>query len=95
MGYKIVINKLKLNNYLNFLGKPPSLLFPSGGDIRHLGLDSNVTGPYNTMAYDQGSLGALTVWWEEDLVYWTDLREGTIKRAKMPGKMRSGNCVTA
>ena len=47
------------------------------------------------MAYDQGSLGALTVWWEEKLVYWTDLREGTIKRAKMPGKMRSGNCVTA
>lgn len=47
------------------------------------------------MAYDQGSLGALTVWWEENLVYWTDLREGTIKRAKMPGKMRSRNCVTA
>ena len=46
------------------------------------------------MAYDQGSLGALTVWWEENLVYWTDLREGTIKRAKMPGKMRSGNTPT-
>lgn len=45
------------------------------------------------MAYDQGSLGALTVWWEEKLVYWTDLRKRTIKRAKMSGKMSgSGNC---
>lgn len=67
-------------------GKAPSLLFPAGGELRHLALDGNGTGSYGTVAHSQGSLGALDVWWEQELVVWTDLRKGTIKRARIAGK---------
>ena len=50
-----------------------------------MGLDGNNTGPYGTVAHSQGSMGAVAVWWKEQLVYWTDLSKGTIKRAKVPG----------
>ena len=78
---------LQVNDVSHYLlGKPPSLLFPSGTDIRRLGLDGNGTGSYGIVSHSQGSLGALDVWWEEKLIYWTDLRQGTIKRAKMTGR---------
>lgn len=69
------------------LGKPPSVLFSSGGDIRNLELDGNGTGSYGAVAHSQGTIGALQVWWEEKLVFWTDLRQGAIKRARMPGRL--------
>ena len=66
-------------------GKAPSLVFPAGGGIRLLGLDENGTGSYGTVAHSLGSLGAIDVWWEEQMVFWTDLRKGTIKRARISG----------
>ena len=73
-------------SYIFFLpGKAPSLLFPTGGELRHLALDGNGTASYGAVAYNQGSLGALDVWWEQQLVFWTDLRKGTIKRARITG----------
>ena len=66
-------------------GKAPSLLFPTGGELRHLRLDGNGTESYGAVAHSQGSLGALDVWWEQQLVVWTDLRKGTIKRARITG----------
>ena len=71
--------------YLFLPGKAPSLLFPTGGELRHLALDGNGTASYGAVAYNQGSLGALDVWWEQQLVFWTDLRKGTIKRARITG----------
>ena len=68
-----------------FTGQPPSLLFPSGSDIRRLSLDGNGTGSYSLVAHSQGAMGGLGVWWEKQLVFWTDLRQGTIKRARIPG----------
>ena len=76
-------------------GKAPSLLFPTGGDIRHLELSGNDTGSYGTVAQSQGSLGALDVWWEEQMVFWTDLRKGTIKRARIGGeKLQEGPIIS-
>ena len=71
-------------------GKAPSLLFPTGGELRHLALDGNGTGSYGTVAHSQGSLVALDVWWEQELVFWTDSRRGTIKRARITGNRHYG-----
>ena len=84
-GLFLVMLYYAVQSFPKIAGKPPSLLFPSGGDIRHMGLDDNNRGPYGTIAFSQGSVGAIAVWWKEQLVYWTDLRKGTIKRAKVPG----------
>ena len=80
------MEKLLINVFnSNFTGQPPSLLFPSGSDIRRLGLDGNGTGSYSLVAHSQGAMGGFDVWWEKKLVFWTDLRRGTIKRARIPG----------
>ena len=50
-----------------------------------MGLEDTNMSPYGTIAFSQGSVGAMAVWWKEQLVYWTDLRKGTIKRARVPG----------
>ena len=71
-------------------GKAPSLLFPTGGELRHLALDGNGTGSYGAVAHSQGSLGALDVWWEQELVFWTDSRRGTIKRSRITGDRHQG-----
>ena len=47
-------------------------------------MNSNGTGSYDAIAHSQASTGALGVWWEKQLVFWTDLRKGTIKRARIP-----------
>ena len=70
----------------HFSGQPASLLFPRGSDIRILGLDGNDTGSYDIIAHSQAAMSALGIWWEQHLVFWTDLKQGTIKRAKIPGK---------
>lgn len=67
-----------------FAGQAASLLFPSSGDIRTLIVNGNGTGSYDAIAHSQASTGALGVSWEKQLVFWTDLRQGTIKRARIP-----------
>lgn len=70
--------------HFHFAGQPASLLFPSSGDIRSLSVNGNGTGSYDAIAHSQASTGALGVSWEKQLVFWTDLRQGTIKRARIP-----------
>jgi len=41
------------------------------------------------VAHSQSSVGALDVWWEQELVLWTDLRKGTIKRTRITGNRHS------
>ena len=47
-------------------------------------MNGNGTGSYDAIAHSQASTGALGVSWEKQLVFWTDLRQGTIKRARIP-----------
>ncbi|XP_068751456.1 low-density lipoprotein receptor-related protein 1-like isoform X2 [Montipora capricornis] len=75
-------------------GQPASLLFPSGSDIRILGLDGNDTGSYDIITHSQATMSALGIWWEQHLVFWTDLKQGTIKRAKIPERMDPNDRTT-
>ena len=59
------------------------LLFPTMGEIRQFILTRDNIGEYLTIAKEEGDIGAVDFYVEQELVYWAANK--TIKRARIPG----------